>query len=954
MNVFKKLYFYNYLDELYGSENEEITKFKQAIFATPKAQAIITSYNSIITKNQEAIEKEYKDFLKKHPKHSKEQEEKFFREMFEKRFVQANDAFLEANKNKYWVKYGNLILGEKDIKAFDSFNKVIGGVKWSNKFKDMLKDMFKDGGGINRVFSNDNLSESYNVIQPDGTIQEYYYTYPKDFIYGSFGSDDRTKIFEFFNAIAPLQHLDDLLQGLNFLKSTTQKEELKKIFEQYLKDQNNNFIESFDAISEKYGIDFPKNDSPNTKMDHYVNRGVLIGLENIMTDIKINQKGFSNQIIISAPYYYPERKKLLDSLGSEGYNHLVKSIKDSLAKTVKESQDKESFETRNKMAMLLALEKDPKILYRLDPRFFDTSEKHSFQIGAFFNRSIFKDLHVEDSHYAALEKQFQKDREELEDNGNANAANNSLAKQHITQIITTSINNQVFKVELNADVDNTDWLSSDKTAKIRGFENGSLKITEEQIRDGKKVNVVLEPDYKTPLGEVIFRKAITNGYSKELLNAMKKEYSGIPNPNDLKQQGIKYSIFANNLDSYALKDPKTIKATFEKNGVHTIEDLLKKFQADPFFPQALKGIDANEIISRLKPKSSTSGANTQTPISLDLAKQLQSALLVAQYQHLIYDQAKKEAEKNPNKDLNAIATDIYQKSRLFPYSNNNMEYQRKVSALFNHFRYTDKGKMQNLGGVSEMIKGFEEKSSTERAMSGLRFEVDPNAKNPYMPTMHASKTGELKNFFGDPAAYKTGNNGLTLTVTPHHKRLAKAAPKTPQYEKRQYLVGSSVHDLSKGLESSVVELDQRRYGSPESLHTIGGAPKSEAMLALAHLSKSLSIDNQDPNAPLSDTLKQRLDDLVLGKATFRTYACVNDQYVEFDRTPGFGRFDISDKMLTETLSRYSKPIAAYIKMRKEQWHIKAPGDVGFDRWLQEQQNKVAAAVSVKKGGKGIG
>ncbi|GAA7224301.1 hypothetical protein HpCK27_08990 [Helicobacter pylori] len=65
-------------------------------------------------------------------------------------------------------------------------------------------------------------------------------------------------------------------------------------------------------------------------------------------------------------------------------------------------------------------------------------------------------------------------------------------------------------------------------------------------------------------------------------------------------------------------------------------------------------------------------------------------------------------------------------------------------------------------------------------------------------------------------------------------------------------MGSSAHNLSKGLENSVIELDQKKYGSPESLHTIWGSPKSELMLALAHLSKSLSIDNQDPNAPLSD------------------------------------------------------------------------------------------------------
>ncbi|ADO07734.1 hypothetical protein HPPC_07640 [Helicobacter pylori PeCan4] len=84
----------------------------------------------------------------------------------------------------------------------------------------------------------------------------------------------------------------------------------------------------------------------------------------------------------------------------------------------------------------------------------------------FFNRGVFKDFHVNNSHYAALEKQFQKDKEELEDSGNANAANNKNAKQHYTQITITSINNHVFKVELNADVDNTDWLNSAHTPSV--------------------------------------------------------------------------------------------------------------------------------------------------------------------------------------------------------------------------------------------------------------------------------------------------------------------------------------------------------------------------------------------------------------------------------------------------------------------------------------------------------
>ncbi|WRA99764.1 hypothetical protein E5L34_07545 [Helicobacter pylori] len=418
----------------------------------------------------------------------------------------------------------------------------------------------------------------------------------------------------------------------------------------------------------------------------------------------------------------------------------------------------------------------------------------------FFNRGVFKDFHVNNSHYAALEKQFQKDKEELEDSGNANAANNKNAKQHYTQITTTSINNHVFKVELNADVDNTDWLNSAHTARVRHFENGSLKFSEEKIIDGKKVSVVLEPDYKTPLGETSFKKAIIHYSStlpKELLNAMKKEYSGIPNPNDLKKQGIKYSIFANNLDSYALKDSKTIQATFEKNGVHTIGDLLKQFQADPFFPKNLKGIDGGDFIKRLlKPKRNTSGANAFTPISLDLAKQLQSALLVEQYEHLIKEKAKKEQQKTPNKDLNEVATDIYQRSGLFQWSNKNMEYEEKISALFNQFKRTDKGSIQNLGGVSEIARGSEEKSSIERAASGLRYAVDPNAKNPYMRTLFAAQTGELKNIFGDLAAYETNrNDGLTLTVTPK-KHLAAKAHKTPKYEKKQYLIGSFIKNKS--------------------------------------------------------------------------------------------------------------------------------------------------------------
>ncbi|WQW45274.1 hypothetical protein KVM81_07245 [Helicobacter pylori] len=120
-----------------------------------------------------------------------------------------------------------------------------------------------------------------------------------------------------------------------------------------------------------------------------------------------------------------------------------------------------------------------------------------------------------------------------------------------------------------------------------------MKFTKEKIINGKKVNVVIEPDYTTPLDKANFRNAIISESStlpKELSNTMKKEYDGIPNPNDLKKQNVKYSIFANNLDSYAFKDPKTIQAAFEKNGVHTTGDLFKQFQADLFSQNPLKAL----------------------------------------------------------------------------------------------------------------------------------------------------------------------------------------------------------------------------------------------------------------------------------------------------------------------------------------------------------------------------
>ncbi len=927
MNIFEKLYFFKYIDALNGSNNDEVRQIQQAVFATPKAEAIISQYNATITKNQEAIEKEYRDFQKNHPKHSQEQEQKFFKDMFEKQFVEANNTFLEVNADNYWVKHGNLILTENEQKLFDSLNKVVGGIRWSDKFKS--SEMFKDGGGVNRWFSNDNLSESYRIKQPDGTIQDYHYGYPKDFLFGSFGTDERTKLFQMFNLVAPLQNLDDWWDKFFSSKGNSQKEAIKKVFEGYINDQNRNFIEAFDKIAKEYSIDFIKNDGANTKLNAYVNRGVLIGLENVMTDKKINQSGFSNQFITSSPYYYHERKKLLDSLGQQDYDHLVKNIKDALAKHVKESNNKEDFETRNKMALLLAIEKDPKILYRLDPRFFNDSDQHSFQIGPFFNRSMFKDVHVENGNYAALKKQFQKDKEELEDNGNANASNNKLAKQHQTQIIKTDLGNRTFTLELNATVDNSDSFAQNGL-KIRRFEDATMRLTEQKTINGEKVNVVIEPDYKTPLNKALFKNAIATNHSlpKDLLSTMRKEYkNAIPMPNDLKQQNIKYSIFSNHLDTYNLKDPKTVRDAFEKNGVHTVGDLLKQFQADPFFPKAMKNMNPDLIIRDLKLKKSTSGVNLFTPISLDLAKQMQSALLVEQYKRLIYDQAKKELPKNQNKTLDQVADGIYHRSGLFQWSNKNIEYKQIANALLEHFRHTDKKKIQNVGALSEIIDGFKERDAVSRATTGLKYFIDPNATNPYMPTLFVPKTGELKNLFGDLAAYETNKgDGLTLTVTP--KRLANKNQTAPQYKKNQYIVGSAFHDLSKNLENSVVELDQKKYGSPESLHTIGGSPKSELMLALAHLSKSLSIDNQDPNAPLSDLLKKRLDDVILEKATFRTFSCMNDQYVEFDRTPGV-KFDISDQMLDETLSCYSRPIAEYIKKRKNDFRKKAPGDPDF-------------------------
>ncbi|WP_268217844.1 hypothetical protein [Helicobacter pylori] len=41
-------------------------------------------------------------------------------------------------------------------------------------------------------------------------------------------------------------------------------------------------------------------------------------------------------------------------------------------------------------------------------------------------------------------------------------------------------------------------------------------------------------------------------------------------------------------------------------------------------------------------------------------------------------------------------------------------------------------------------------------------------------------------------------------------------------------MGSSAHNLSKGLENSVIKLDQKKYGSPESLHTIGDRLKANS------------------------------------------------------------------------------------------------------------------------------
>ncbi|WRC72764.1 hypothetical protein E5K94_06590 [Helicobacter pylori] len=59
--------------------------------------------------------------------------------------------------------------------------------------------------------------------------------------------------------------------------------------------------------------------------------------------------------------------------------------------------------------------------------------------------------------------------------------------------------------------------------------------------------------------------------------------------------------------------------------------------------------------------------------------------------------------------------------------------------------------------------------------------------------------------------------------------------------------------------------------------------------------------------------------------------------MEFDRKPPFDEFDISDKMLDETLSCYSKTLAAYIKKRKSDFDIKAPGDPGYNKEEQKQR-----------------
>ncbi|GAA7393447.1 hypothetical protein MM0346_14540 [Helicobacter pylori] len=147
---------------------------------------------------------------------------------------------------------------------------------------------------------------------------------------------------------------------------------------------------------------------------------------------------------------------------------------------------------------------------------------------------------------------------------------------------------------------------------------------------------------------------------------------------------------------------------------------------------------------------------------------------------------------------------------------------------------------------------------------------DPSSANPHMAALHFRNSGSLENFYGDLAAFPTNQNYIDLVVKPKKTHLAKQAPKPKKYEE-EYIVGSSVHDMSKRLENSVVELDQKQYGSKESLHTIAGINKSDQLSALVHLSKSISIDHTNPNAPLSEVLKKRIDEILLCKAQFITY-----------------------------------------------------------------------------------
>ncbi|GAA8533102.1 hypothetical protein TH0227_06900 [Helicobacter pylori] len=68
--------------------------------------------------------------------------------------------------------------------------------------------------------------------------------------------------------------------------------------------------------------------------------------------------------------------------------------------------------------------------------------------------------------------------------------------------------------------------------------------------------------------------------------------------------------------------------------------------------------------------------------------------------------------------------------------------------------------------------------------------------------------------------------------------------------------------------------------------------------------------------------------------------------MEFDRKPPFDEFDISDKMLDETLSCYSKTLAAYIKKCKSDFGIKAPGD---PRYNKQEQVKIKLALARNAG-----